>query len=249
MNKGIMIALCAAMLNIVTPSFAQQAPTPGVAAFAVVTPAAAPQLKPDGTSGPQISDREGNLKAALGHAEYTEVARRGKVYTLAANAYTIIGANVSNIVIGAWKPIVGFYNPLGSGVNAVLVNSRAFRTSGTSGGPLLWAFFCGQNWSSTVSGTIFNNLLSNNTPNGSAMIAQNNTAVGTTPSISNSLNILGTFGGPDTTALGAGGEAGHSEDLKGQIVVPPGCLLGLAATATGTSEVINASLSWEEVAQ
>ncbi len=249
MNKALVIALCTAMLgNIVTPSFAQQSPTPGVAAFATVTPAAAPQLKPDGTSGPQISDREGNTKVALGHAEYTESARRGKLYTLASTALTVTAAHVSAGAVGTLKPILGFYNPLGSGVNAVLINARAFHTSGTTGGPLMWNFLCGQNWTPAAGGSIFNDLLSNVTPNGSFMVAQNNVIALSNSVITTAFNVLAPFGGPDNTALSSGGEAGHYEDLKGQIVVPPGCEIALTATATGTSDVVSASMSWEEIA-
>lgn len=221
----------------------------GLPQAAGVIQTGAPQYRADGATGLQIGDREGNTKEVLGHPEYTEPARRGKMFTLAANAYTIVATNASASPIGNAKPIVGFYNPLGSGVNAVLASARAYHTSGTSGGPLMWNFYCGQNWSPTASGTIYNDLLSNTTPNGSAMIAQNNTQIGTSPVVTSALNVLGVFGGPDNTALSSGGLAGHYEDLKGQIVVQPGCLIALMSTATGTSDVVSASLSWEEVAQ
>lgn len=247
--------LITSLLSVVlapTLAFAQGLPVqtiPGIPQAAGVVATSGPQNRADSTAGVQLADREGNTKAALGHAEYTEPARRGKIYTLAANAFTVIAANASAGAIGSAKPIVGFYNPTGSGVNAVLLNAKAYHTSGTTGGPLMWNFYCGVNWSVAASGTIFGNLLSNTTPNGSAMIAQNNAPVGTTPAITSALNVLGVFGGPDNTALSSGGEAGHFEDLKGQIVVQPGCLLGLFATATGTSDVVSAALTWEEVAQ
>lgn len=249
MIAGLFLTLAVALS--LTPAMAQiSGQVTGSGLTQQVSLVAAPQNRADGTASGAISDREGNQKVALGHAEYTESTRRGKLFTLAANAYTIIAANVSAGSVGSWKPVVGFYNPIGSGVNAVLVNAKEYHTSGTPGGPLLWNFFCGQNWSSTVSGSIFNDLLSNNTPNGSAMIAQNNTAVGTTPAISSTLNVLGVLSGPPALAVTAGtGEAGADHDLKGQIVVPPGCLIGLAATATGTTDIVSASISWEEVSQ
>lgn len=222
---------------------------PGLPQTGGIVATAAPQNRADGTAGIQLADREGNTKEVLGHPEYTESARRGKMFTLASTALTITAFHVSANNIGSFKPIVGFYNPNGSGVNAVIANASAFHTSGTTGGPLLWNFYCGQNWSTAASGAIYNNLLSNNTPNGSAMIAVNNTSVGTIPNISSAMLVQGVFGGPDNTALSSGGEAGHFEDLKGRIVVPPGCLIGLAAAAIGTSDVVNAQLSWEEVAQ
>lgn len=247
------IALLASLILSPAAVLAQGLPVqtiPGIPQAGAVLATAGPQSRADGTSGIQLADREGNTKGVLGHAEYTESARRGKLFTLAANAYTIIAANASAGAIGSAKPIVGFYNPLGSGVNAVVVNHKEAHTSGTPGGPLMWNFFCGVSWSSTSSGTIFNNLLSNVTPNGSQMIAQNNTAIGTTPAITTALNVLGVAGGPAAVAIATGtGETSSNNDDKGQIVVQPGCLLALMSTATGTSDVVSASVTWEEVAQ
>ena len=254
MKKTVAALLGALMLGMVPMSalaqFSAQATLPGVPQAVSLFPTAAPQNRPDGTGGPQIGDREGNTKAVLGHAEYTEPTRRGKFFTLAANAYTIVAANATTGAIGTFKPIVGFYNPLGSGVNAVIVNHKEFHTSGTPGGPLIWNFFCGVNWNSAVGGTIYNDLLSNLTPNGSSMIAQNNTAVTTNPAITTAMNAFGVAAGPAAVAVATGtGETGTNNDDKGQIAVPPGCLLALASTATGTSDVVSASITWEEVAQ
>ena len=81
------------------------------------------------------------------------------------------------------------------------------------------------------------------------MINQNGATVTTNPAITTAMIKFIPAGGEDTTAIGAGGEAGHVEDDRGEIVVPPGCLFGLASTATGTSQVVSAALTWEEVAQ
>ena len=251
MKKTVAALLGALMLGMVPMSaLAQQAAPAGVAQAVSLLPAAGPQYKADGAVGPQISDREGNTLATLGHSEYANSGRRGKIFSLAATAYTVIAANASGGAIGTFKPIVGFYNPLGSGVNAILVNEEEWHTSGTPGGPLVFNYFCGQNWNSAVGGTVQNNLLSNLTPNGSSMIAQNNTVVTTNPAITTAVSTFTVAGGPAAVAIAtATGETGHSKDLKGAIVVPPGCLFGLASTATGTNDVVSASLSWEEVAQ
>lgn len=254
MNKSL-IALLLSLFSFSVPAFAQsisgQVNTiPGVPQALGIVVTAGPQLRADGQASSQLADREGNTKETLGHAEYTEPARRGKIFTLSNAAYTIVAQNATGGAIGTSKPIVGFYNPTGSGVNAILVNEEEWHTSGTPGGPLIFNFFCGQNWTSVSSGTIFSNLLSNNTPNGSAMIAQNNQNLNTNPAITTAMNVLSTAGGPAAVAVATGtGESGHSKDLKGAIVVPPGCAFGLFSTATGTADVVSASLSWEEVSQ
>ncbi len=251
MTKKFLSALVVAALGLSSmPAFAQLSgqinTIPGLPQALSVIPTGGPQNRVDGTAGAQLADREGNTKATLGHAEYTESARRGRLFTLAANAYTIIAANASVGNLGTFKPIVGFYNPTGSGVNAVIVNHKEFHTSGTPGGPLIWNFYCGQNWTTAASGTIYNNLLSNNTPNGSAMIAQNNALPGANPAIGSALLAFGPAGGP-TTGASALGEVGTNNDDKGQIVVQPGCLFGLASTATGSTDIVSASITWEEV--
>ena len=253
MKKIAIALLMAGLASMPSALFAQlsgQATLPGVTQALSLLPTATPQNRPDGTGGPQIADREGNTKVTLGHAEYTESARRGKIFTISTAAFTVNAANASAGAIGTAKPIVGFYNPTGSGVNAVLNNEEEWHTSGTPGGPLVFNFFCGVNWTSASSGTVFNNLLSNNTPNGSQMIAQVGQIPATTPAITSTMLVLEPAGGPSAVAIGTGvGETGHSKDLKGAIVVPPGCLIGLYATATGSNDVISASLSWEEVQQ
>lgn len=243
-----MLALLAVLSLLPLSSFAQiSGQVTGSGLTQQINLVAPPQNRPDGTASGSTSDREGNTKEALGHPEYTESARRGKMYSLNAAAYTVVAANASAGAIGTFKPIVGFYNPLGSGVNAVITSAKLYSTSGTSGGPFLWNYLCGQAWTPAAGGTIYNNLLSNTTPNGSAMIAQNNVIALSNSVLTTAFIAHSVFGGPDNTVLSSGGEAGHFEDLKGQIVVPPGCEFGLAATAAGTSHVVNASLTWEEV--
>ena len=252
MKKSLFVVL--SLLAISVPAFAQISgqvgSLPGLPQAGAVLATAAPQYRADGQAGIQIADREGNTKAALGHSEYAEVTRRGKVFTLQNAAYTVVAQNATGGAIGTAKPIVGFYNPTGSGVNALILNSEEWHTSGTPGGPLLANFFCGVNWTSVSSGTIFGNLLSNVTPNGSYMIPQNNQNLNTTPAITTAMNVLETVGGVAAVAIATGaGENGHSKDWKGQIAVPPGCAFGLFSTATGTSDVLSASLTWEEVSQ
>lgn len=248
--------LAAVALGLLAPALVahaqlsgQVSTVPAIPQAASMLATAAPQQRADGTAGVQIADREGNTKATSGHGLYTESARRGRLFSLAANAYTVIAANATTGAIGTFKPIVGFYNPIGSPVNAVIINHREWSTSGTPGGPFIFNFFCGQNWNSAAGGTIYNNLLSASSQSGSYMVPQNNTVVTTNPAITTAMNAFVPAGGDETTILTtSSGEAGHAEDDQGQIVVPPGCLFAIASTATGTSQIVSASLTWEEVA-
>ena len=253
--KKLIVALFAALLGMISmPASAQLSgqigSIPGLPQAVSILATGAPQARADGQAGVQMADREGNAKASLAHGEYTESARRGRIFTTQTAAHTVVINETTGANIGSARPIVGFYNPTGSGVNAILLNEEEWHTSGTPAGPLMLNFFCGQNWTSVSSGTIFNNLLSNNNPNGSQMIPQNIQNLATTPAITTAMNVLQTAGGPPAVAIAtAVGVSGHSKDFKGAIAVPPGCAIGLFATGIGTSDVVSASLSWEEVAQ
>lgn len=229
---------------------AQQVTTiPGVQQAIPLCYTGAAQKLPDSVPSVQMCDREGNTKVTFAHGLYTEPARRGRLFSLQNLNYTLTAENVSGSNVGTAQPITGFYNPTGSGVNAVIVNHREWTTSGTPGGPFIFNFLCGQNWTSVSSGTIVNDYFSSSNPNGSAMIPQANQNLNTTPAVTTAMNAFVPAGGPTTKAVTASsGEAGHSENDQGQIVVPPGCAFGVFATAAGTSHVVNASLTWEEVA-
>lgn len=247
--------ILAVLVALAVPSFAQvSGQITGSGQTQQINLVSPPANRPDGTASGSTSDREGNTKETLGHAEYTESSRRGKTFSTMVSAYTLIADSAHALTFGGavtWpKPIVGFYNPSGSGVNAVIMNAEGWHTSGTPAGPFFLDFLCGQNWVSASSGTVYNGLLSGVAQGGSAVIPQNGQNPTTSPANTSTMIDFDLLGGPETTVLTtSSGNAGSSKDLKGRITVPPGCLFGIFAYGAGTSDVVSASLAWEEVAQ
>lgn len=182
----------------------------------------------------------GDLIASELHGRFYETNYRGALFSTFVNAMTVASTHVTPIAAGTGTPILGIFNPAGSGKNLVLVRIQQATTSGTPGGPLVLNVIPNpQNITATFT-TAYNNF--NLTQQGSVTKIWNNTA------------ITGSTAG--TAFRNAGGSAAvaatgailtYTEMYDGALIVPPGFMLALAATATGTSHVINCYAEWEEV--
>src|SRR4051812_1443109 len=99
-------------------------------------------------------DTTGALVATMGHATYQEAVRQGQVYSLhtAAAGVTVAAANV--VGAASLQPLVGIFNPAGSGVNAVIWRGVSTWNSGTAGaGGLVWATLTSPAGVTAASGT------------------------------------------------------------------------------------------------
>jgi hypothetical protein len=198
--------------------------------------------------GNQRGTGYGGLAVSDEHGRYFLAANNSHLFTLSTTAYTIVAANVYTDAIGTIVPIIGLYNPTGSGYLASIQNIHADMVSGTPGGPLMQLYYCGLNVTSKIASyNLANNYLSN-TAGASVMIPQGGTGVlASSPASTATPLILGPLGGEP--AVAAGVYFSQQFNIDGSIVVPPGCVYWLASYATGTSDVRNYSLTWEEVAQ
>lgn len=206
-----------------------------------------PATTADGSIVQSRADKTGAQVVQDAHGRYQEATVRGRVFSLSNVAFTIVAGNASAGALGTIALINGFFNPIGSGVNAVVLVHRGQTTSGVPGGPLVYNYYCGLNITSAATGTIRNGILSNSTA-GSAMVPQANVIIAATPAATPAALVYGLAGGPAAIAAGAGLYS-FVDEVAGSIVVPPGCVFGVAATATGTAQVVSDQLVWEEVAQ
>jgi hypothetical protein len=174
------------------------------------------------------------------HGRFYEQTYRGAVYSTFVNALTIASTHATPIAAGTGTPIVGIFNPANSGKNIVLIRVQQATTSGTPGGPLLWNIIPNpQNITATSTAAYSNASLAQS---GSVTRIFNNTAItGSTAGVA-----FRNAGGP-TAVAATGAIMTYTEMYDGSIIVPPGSMLGLAATAAGTSHVINVYAEWEEV--
>lgn len=173
---------------------------------------------------------------------YYQQTYRGNVFVLDSGAVTLAAAMTSGGALGTIKLINGFYNPLGSGKNAALISAAATYTSGTATGAIVYNYLTGVVLSNTVTGTIRSALLGGSVA--SAMLAEVAVVLtSNTPSATAALLQLGVAG---LQGAAVASPTGIYEDIAGRIIVPPGCVFGLAQIGAGTG-VVQSTLSWAEV--
>lgn len=174
-------------------------------------------------------------------AHFQEAVLRGQVYSAGAKTATVTATtDISPLPANTGVPIVGVYNPVGSGVRLVMLRAGISTVSGTPGGPFYYNVIpnpCGI----TAAGlqTAVNHL--SGLAAGSRARWFNHSAI--TGSVV--ATEIRAFGGPAAVAAGAG--LYHQDDLlDGAFIIEPGAFFGLAAHAVGTSHVVSAYLTWEE---
>jgi hypothetical protein len=140
-------------------------------------------------------------------------------------------------------PLLSIYNPVGSGKNLVLVSVNiANRVAASAVGTVTFNIWGGPSAANTGTLVKPTNLLSLQTA-GSVVAASSNAATTSTTAIPQILPV-GTYYW--ATAAGAI-LAPISFDVAGMIIVAPGNLLALGATAALTSATFDATLVWDEV--
>jgi hypothetical protein len=192
--------------------------------------------------GPYLDTIESNL-----HGRFFEATRLGRTFSVGVvAAFAGAATHVSPLPAGTGTPVVGLYNPAGNTKAASILRTSFViaAVADTAIGLPIWNVF-------------------------GPIAAPGVTAAGTPPVA----NLVGsgasTMRGFSNAAL-TGGAAGvplryfmprsvqvavatataftmMEEDTDGGIMVPPGCMAGLALTAAGTTFNITGSLDFEEV--
>lgn len=195
-----------------------------------------------GSPSPVRQGLDSEVVVGQAHAAYQEPTLQGQVYTIstALAGITVAAANVSPAAAGTGQPLVGVYNPPGSGKLLVIWKALVATVSGTPGGPFGWNVIK-PSAGITAAGTVPTN---NKTLDAAGSKAKGFVNQATTSSPAGAMFRV--VGGPAAVAAGAG-LYGVAEELDGDIVVPEGGFVGIYATAVGTTHVVAASMTWEEV--
>lgn len=188
--------------------------------------------------------KQGDVAVSEVHPRYYESTYRGNTFSLDSDSVTLAAAHATKGALATVKFITGFWNPNGSGKNAVIISSHVATVSGTPAGPYFYNYLPGSTNTAAATGTIRNLLLS--TSGGSAMYALVSVVLGAIGAPTTAMLQLGVQGGPAAIAAGAGVYDSY-EEVAGRIIVPPGCLFGICALGAGTSHVVQSTLTWEEV--
>lgn len=172
-------------------------------------------------------------------ARYYETTYRGQKYFVNVSA----GAATAFTGGAGGTPLLSIYNPTGSGKNLVLISATvASRVAASAAGTVTFNLWGGLSAANTGTLTKPTSLLTLQSA-GSIASASVNAATTSTTAIAQIMPI-GTYYW--ATAAGAT-LAPISFDIAGMIIVAPGNLLALGATAALTSATFDATLIWDEV--
>jgi hypothetical protein len=165
------------------------------------------------------------------------------VFSLYSGNMTIASTHVSPLAAGTGTPIIGLWNPQNSGKNLVVLKHGIVTVSGTPGGGFIWNYATNQTITQAVSGTIVCNFLGA----GTGSVAKTFVNAATTGSTAGIAFRLAGWGAAVTATGAPGANTPIQEDDGGDIIVPQGAYVALAAYAAGTSNVVAASITWSEM--
>jgi hypothetical protein len=194
--------------------------------------------------------QDGAVCAADAYASYYEGTARGEIFSLTLNAITTAVA-AGNLVgaAAAASTQFGLINPLNNTKNLVLLKFGMGVISGTPGaGPLFHGYISNIQslTAASAGGTIRSNILGSP---GSAAVPWS-LAAGSALTGSTGLPLtqrLADFSATNTAQAIANGHVRCIEDLRGDIIVPPGVMWLPLWGAAGTSLLCGYSITWQEV--
>lgn len=216
-----------------------------------------PILQADGAGDqPLRQGRVGQLIVSDGPARFFEAASRGMLFSGGMTLTSINNATFTTATLGATAtPILGVWNPLGSGKNLAILQARVngIITAATCTGPgaLMWATSL-----NNAGLTLGSNPLNRGTLNATGSVAKDMSGIALT-GLTNNLVVR------DASMLGAGPNTNFSfvgtavgtvppemptiDHVDGAYIVPPGGVLALLATGTPVAISAAASITWEEI--
>jgi hypothetical protein len=196
-----------------------------------------------GAPVPLTATPSGAQRTADAHGQYYEAVRNQRVWTLTTAYAGVTLVAASAIGQTAWSPIVGLYNPAGSGVILSILQGFANYISGTpTAGGLVWGYIAPN---AGVTATGGNGAVNSYTFAAGGSIAK--TFVMSAMTGSAASVILAPFPvSPFAGAVAATTPLGVVHETKGLFSVPPGGAIGITGTL-GTSTVCAGLLAWEEV--
>ena len=174
---------------------------------------------------------------------YYSLIKAGMVFSLASAALSAVTAFTG---AAAGTPLLGMYNPAGSGVDIVLLQTKlGVRSTGTTAGTAGIDYFLGQQGSTPVTGTqtVARNLYTG-AQGGSVAYCMVNT-VNTAAVASNFIAPAFSLG--NITATAGVNVATLVDDIKGAIIISPGNYLALGSYVTMAAAALDLALLWAEL--
>lgn len=193
----------------------------------------------EGTPRAVSLSRTGGLRSALAHADYFDTVSRGNAF-VASNAV----AGVAPGTVLSTTPPFFLWNPSASKRDLVILAATIAYVSGTLGaGAFGYAYTPNQATVPTGGTEIQPNSLLCSAAKGMGRVWTGGTLVAA-PTL---LRAMGSMGPALATTVSFPFLV--KDDVKGEIIVPPGSALAIQGLGlgTGTTPLVMFSLSWEEV--
>jgi hypothetical protein len=174
--------------------------------------------------------------------DFYQLTKGGRVYqagVAAANPTAFTGG-------AAGTPLLGLFNPAASGIDLVIIQARlGVRTTGTAAGNVGFAFWGVNQGGVAVTGTqtAARNLYSLAATGGVGYAMAN---VVNTGALASAL-LAPSFCLGAVAASAAPTIAQFVDEIRGAIIVAPGCYLAFGSTSALTGASLDASLIWAEV--
>ena len=176
------------------------------------------------------------------HAPYYEQAYRGNVFTLSLVTAAAITAYVG---AAAGTPMLGIFNPTGSGKNLVLLQANfADVVAASAAGTATFGIYYGATAAITQATVTNPTSALTQLASGSVATGFRNVALTGSTAATNVLPIGSYYW---ATAAGAIQTPNAAVEPKGTILIPPGSYMALGGSAALTSATWIGSLTWEEV--
>ena len=195
--------------------------------------------------------RQGDAIVSELHGRFYEQTTRGNVFSNGTLGLVALSANTITLV-AATTPILGIYNPPGSGVNVVVIqaslSSGINNTAAVGPGAFVWATSTG-NVALTTGSTPFARLIGGAVAKskglaGVALTGLTNNLVVQEASDFPSPNIITTTAVPTTVTTPM---ANVVQNFDGGLIIPPGGILALLNTVSTTTISVFGRMKWEEV--
>lgn len=208
-----------------------------------------PVVGGDGAQTLLRQGRDAEVITADALARFSEGTRRRKTFsgTTAIAGTTIVAAN-NHPIAAAAATMISLHNPLGSGVDAHVLQGLLVGVSGTPGvGMIVWDVAYNQ----TVTAVQNNNGTAGSMPvcnyasgvTGVCKVFTQTALTGSGAQVLLRPFAGGFFGG----ALAATTFDAYVDNVDGGVVLPPGGLISIATPATGTTFVVGAGITWMEI--
>ena len=210
-----------------------------------VGPSSTQSVLPGSTPAVRLG-QQGDLVASQLHGRYYETTYRNNVFSLSLNNVATGSTLTAYVGASGGTPALAVYNPPGSGKNLVplMASYNNVVSAGTSAATVAWALWYGPTVAitqATLSPALNQASLQ---ATGSSSIGYKNVATTSSTALTNAYNIGYYYW---ASAVGAFQSTPTLADLFGSVVIPPGSMMALGASAAATAATWQCNLIWEEV--